>query len=279
MTTYQKASDMKTIIDWLSFTVHIGEHEDNDWFYSQIDKTCQAFLGKTWDKITDNLGDWQIRSGRAPYSTSYDTMMGIKIYFGKPEHVLIECSGTGCAWLNEIGALNDTQRRIEKAVTRVDVAVDMVSTATPTQFTEQRQGKRFRATSTIKSSSGETIYLGSRKSEKYARVYRYAEPHPRANLLRAEHVFRKDAAKRLLHDLNNSTLQDITASIGEMYGWLHADWQPDGEPIELSTYRAERPEGKTIAWLISQCGPAFRKCVDSGAIENPEGFLREYFLQ
>jgi hypothetical protein len=164
-------------------------------------------------------------------------------------------------------------------LTRIDIAVDMETDVQPKEFAAARENKRTKTSAEMHSETGETVYVGSMHSERYARVYRYAPPHPRSHLLRVEHVYRRDYAKTVGALVARETIRTVCASSAQLYGWCHPLADTWGKKVEdITVPRPERNGGKTMVWLIRQCAPAFKKLVDEGAIEDPVRFLEIYFL-
>jgi len=129
------------------------------------------------------------------------------------------------------------------------------------------------------SETGETYYAGSKKSDRYARVYRYNAPHPRSNLLRIEHVFRREYAKVVAAACVNATVEDIAKSAGEAFGWAHEEWRVErASHVDISVHGSDKGGQRTIYWLVNSCAPAFRKLCEKGVLENPRLFLERYFL-
>lgn len=238
-------------------------------------------LGEIWQAISPNLLSWELSSGRPPYSASYRTDRGIILFWNvRLGHCLMEITGQGCEFLRGVKMLNPLIQRMKSRLTRIDLAVDMQTECTPSSFLAQSQSARFKSRASMLSDTGHTEYVGSRNSERYCRVYRYAPPHPRANLLRSEFVFRKQNAKLFAQSAVECGF-DLTAlalGAGQIYGFEHDDWNLKGDEIALDSWTPERAQGKTVRWLISQVAPAFKRLVNEGVIDNPTEFLEKYFV-
>lgn len=277
------ASDYRIMVDWLSFTIPIdfstltAEYR----ILKQLNDTLHDHLGNDWNDIILGVDEWTPASGRAPYSASFTSGQGIRIYFNpKVDNILVEVEGHGCDLLRGLGVLKSIVNKMRNRMTRVDIAVDLKTDVTPSEFVEASRADRFKSRSSIASETGLTEYIGSRKSERYCRVYRYAPPHPRSPLIRSEFIFRKKSAKILAEQLVESefNLTAIALGAGQVYGFAHEVWSMQGDEIALTSYSPERKQGKTMFWLIAQCAPAFKKLVRDGVIDDPEKFLREHFL-
>jgi len=273
---------MRTHIDWLTFTftptwVNSGTQEYldalNGGLVAQlgVELMAEVFDGKVTKK----------EKSRAPYTDCWTFGEGWITLFASPNlnHATVEISGRGCELLISHGFLDALLAKTYDRVTRIDIASDIETTTSPIQFTGVMSHERMRANGYQKSETGETCYVGSQKSDRYARVYRYADPHPRAHLLRVEHVFRKDYAKQVSWQCVGGDLEAVALSAGRAMGWKHGDWQPSSsDPVNISVVRESRVTGKTVHWLVTSCASAFKRLCADGTIKDPEAFLRRYFF-
>lgn len=278
---------MRTHIDWLTFTMTPRFTQDwatlepSDLYARSIQNAFLDMFGE--DLVSDAFGGkWeQCERSRAPYRDAWDMeQAGIRLYASPTlTHCCIEISGQGCERLIAQGVINSVLRACHTRVTRIDIAADIQTDTTPTQFTASLNNGRITASGYQKSESGETCYVGSQKSDRYARVYRYAAPHPRSHLLRIEHVFRKEYAKSVAAACLGDDMESVAAAAGNIFGWAHGDWVVDSDTsADISVVRAERQAGKTVFWLVNSVAPAFKRLCDDGTIKNPEEFLNRYFL-
>ena len=158
---------------------------------------------------------------------------------------------------------------VRNAITRLDYAVDVRTGVRPSEFGAKRQHQTFRSTSLIKSDTGETLYVGSPKSDRFCRVYRYAKPHPRHALLRIEYVFRRGMATSAVQAyLVSESDAQFQAQLGNTWGFTHPVWRPG----EVTDERVRAPivtreNEDTVLWLYKQVGPALRRVYDQGAID------------
>lgn len=269
---------MHTKIDWLSFTFKVDNTGcENDKLMAQ----------RAWDALEYELGsllhlfsgggEFKPEKGRKPYSISYRTQDGgIAVFFNhKLDHMLVEISGKGCerVFSNEQG--QSLLRIVGKRTTRIDIACDMVCETNPLDFVKSRSEGRFKSHSEFVSESGTTAYVGSKSSNRYARVYRYNQPHPRAHLLRAEHVFRGDDAKIVVTQVLNVGLHAISAWCGELFGWLHPSWEiKEASELEIKAHRPERGDAKTVFWLYETVAPVIIRLHKEGILDFAD-FFRE----
>jgi len=283
-------NDKRLLIDWVSFTLETDMiYGTKEWMITRnLDQFMHDTFNEIWDDINasaqldmnSSAGGWERRAGRAPYAGCL-SYRGFNIYYStKLDTVLIEITGRGCDYLREIGRLDDVLDIGGERLTRIDLAVDIKCDVMPIEFTEQAVSGRFKSNGIQRSDSGETVYIGSRKSERYARVYRYFKPHPRHEYLRCEFVYRKKNAKIFYNQYKatSGNLKGLALGSGNVYGFEHPAWDLSGDDIDIKSYTPERRQGKTLAWLVSQVAPAFKKLVDEGVIEDPEEFIRTHFL-
>lgn len=273
---------MRTHIDWLSFTI-TPRYAD-----STPDGYLNALRWGLLDLFGDSLAntvfgsEWKRRErSRAPYSDAWDIgVENITLFASQTlTHATIEISGQGCEKLIRFNLLNELLKACANRVTRIDIACDIETDVKPAEFVTETSHERMRTSGYQKSETGETCYVGSQKSDRYARVYRYYEPHPRSHLLRIEHVFRRDNAKVCARAVLRNKTDAVARSAGEVFGWRHAVWQPSvAEGADISIVQAERKMGGTVFWLIKQCAPAFRRLCEDGTIRDPVQFMYQYFI-
>lgn len=272
---------MRTHIDWLTFTIPMEyKSVDGDDYALAIQAGLMAVFPIDLVEVVFG-GAWgHEKRARAPYKDTWmDERGGISVY-ASPNltHCCIEISGQGCERLIGIGALDQLLVFCHERTTRLDVATDIETGVLPTVFVASLAHERMRASGFQCSETGETCYVGSKKSDRYARVYRYFPPHPRSHLLRIEHVFRRSYAKVVAKSLLDTSVEAIAAAAGKAFGWTHIDWKPEeNEDADISIVAVERGQSSTVRWLLTSCAPAFKRLVADGTIRDPEAFLRTYF--
>jgi len=273
---------MRTHIDWLTFTipmVYFGE--DNNAYAEAISNGFEDMCGLDLRAKVFG-GEWEKQErSRAPYTDAWILpAMGITL-FASPNlpHACVEISGKGCEQLLSKNLLSEILGCAKERVTRIDIACDIETATKPSDFVKELSHERMRTSGHVLSDTGETCYVGSLKSERFARVYRYNAPHPRSHLLRVEHVFRKDYAKKVASTFAYATVDQIAKSAGDAFGWKHVDWQPSLVDAPVISVTKERGNaGNTVFWLVHSVAPAFKRLVETGAITNPDEFIQRYFL-
>lgn len=183
-------------------------------------------------------------------------------------HSLLEITGRGCERLSESPQSGQFLAAVSDRLSRIDVACDMLTDVRPGEFVAQRASGRFKAHSSFVSESGETEYIGSRTSNRYARVYRYNPPHERAHLLRCEFVLKAEDARETARAIMRDGLSSVVVALGKSFGWEHPVWQPDDvDAAIIPVWRPERKEGKTLYWLASTVAPLISRLHREGTID------------
>jgi len=231
----------------------------------------KAVFGGAWRK-----GE----KSRAPYTDVWtDPEGGITLY-ASPNlvHCCVEISGQGCEKIIQQERMYDVLGKCADRTTRIDIATDIETSTPPAEFVSIVSHDRMRASGYQKSETGETCYVGSKKSDRYARVYRYFAPHPRSHLLRIEHVFRRKYAKSVAAAILGTSVEGAAAAAGKAFGWAHSEWRLDiRETPDISIVAAERGGSSTVAWLVRSVAPAIRRLIADGTIRDPDEFFERYF--
>lgn len=188
--------------------------------------------------------------------------------------MLCQITGTGCAYLRARGALDETLNWVHERVSRIDIARDIqTDQKIPDLFTTTKR------VSHINTKSGQTYYVGSMKSDKYARVYTYSAPHPRAGFVRFECVYRRkyaaEAARVVIQRGVERAWGDMILSNRiTLEGALQREI--DGAERLRIAPPVNTGAESTLVWLIECAAPAFRRLAREGKID-AETFVAEHF--
>lgn len=268
-------------VDWFSFTVNIPRlaGESRNETRENLFNAAVALLGvdTAVSLLALHAEDWNDLGSRRPYQYGDRShSLGVSVWYGGQEHALIEISGKGCQRLARNGELDTVFSGAAKRATRVDIAIDYKTAERPLQFVERGVSARIKSRSHMTSQTGETLYLGSRTSDRSVRVYRYDEPHERSHLLRTEFQFRRKSAKNIAKDIA------LHGAIAGSFAHLAfaGIYLPDAAIEAISPTKSERvrESAKTEAWLIRQAAPAFKRLIEEGVIDDPSGWLERHFL-
>lgn len=265
---------MDVHIDWLSFTLETPVEPTDLADLYHIAKGVINDDAKEMGKGIFNGKGFEAGPSRPPYALALlREDHGCAIYGrSHTSTILVELSGRGCEYFRQPTFAYEHLAPIAERVTRLDIAGDVRTDTRPADFCNERENDRFRSISFIRSDAGETVYVGSAKSDRFCRVYRYNPPHPRSDLLRCEFVLRRGYSKTAVLDIVEADgLETYIARLGNSWGFRHRDWQPSVQTEE----RAQAPivtrrDEDTVRWLYSQCVPAIRRCLMTGALDFAE---------
>lgn len=271
-----------THVDWLSFTTKLRNPITNLEFAEKAAINSIEYLvgDELATQIFKESEGWLIAGGRRPYQMGYYSKdVGCNVWFGGQDTVLVEFTGSGCNWLRNAGLLLALMGKVQSRVTRIDIAIDLIGDLTPDVVVASLGNKRIKSRGEQITQSGHTIYIGSRKSDKFCRVYRYNEPMPRSDRCRVEYELKRSQAKTACEYILANGIATAADSMSAYYKWELEEMQPEYEFISpMPTEYIERSDAKTMHWLITQCAPAFKKLVEKGAIGHPEQFFKMYFM-
>lgn len=270
-------------IDWLSYTVpNTGSTFPARTPFTGCSVTVVDEFCRSIETANNGWGAYAPVKPNAPFGYAQQhTETGARIEWGGgSDRVLVSYPGKACFALTLSGKMRDVLRLHSGGCTRIDVTLDMVTETAPRDFVAKRNKDRHKNGAVMFSETGETVYVGSWSSDRFARVYRYFPPHPRAEYLRAEHVFKGKQAKALCAQLVQTAPKNLMANIGEIYGWAHSDWvqslQDVKDRVEVAWHKDERRQSKTLKWLEETCLPAIARLVREGEIVHLEEWLEEH---
>lgn len=181
---------------------------------------------------------------------------------------MIELGGAACDLLHENGELLPLIARNTEGVTRIDLAADFETDVSPFEFVAAGRSTRQTSISKIDSAQGQTVYIGSPKSDRRLRVYRYSAPHPRHKFLRVECMLRGDLARSAATDvLTHGAAEAWKVAIG-VYGLEHElIYAARSDRKFERTLRNEPTAAGRLRWIHTQVVPALRDAIASGLID------------
>lgn len=258
------------IVDYFSFTVPVP------CLMSQWETADRLQMGNLFDDRTSDLLElfasqinWREfkQSGRFPRGIRF-TDIGMTYAEGDKSDVsLIQLSGEGCQWMRDNNCLERVLETWCDRATRIDIAVDFVSECDPREFARMLDNQRFKYEATEKSETGITAYVGSYKSDRFARVYRYSPETGRRTTLRVEYQFGNEAAKHCAKVCCDEGVFDLAIQLGNYYGWQHADYILDKTDVKFTCPpRPKTRVGKEL-WLRKQVIPSLIKEAENGNVE------------
>ena len=192
------------IVDYLSFSVPYPK------LMSQWEIADRLDMGNLFDDRTSDLltllstqTNWREfqKSGLFNQMIRFDDIGLTYMEGDKCDISLLQFSGNGTKYLRDNNILDDVIGLWKDRISRIDLAIDFTSDADPEIFARSLSNKRFKTSSHERSNSGITWYVGSYKSDRFARVYRYSDRTLRAGTLRLEYQFSGNAAKGVAIDI------------------------------------------------------------------------------
>ena len=151
-------------------------------------------------------GTWRLDKAKGFYSfRATHLTSGLSVSWGDVNaHLFVELPGSACDFVRAVGDFPALIRATCGRASRIDAAIDLRTGCSPRAFVAGGFAKRFgNSHGHVVSEQGETVYVGNRKSDRSARVYRYNRPHPRAHLLRVEAEYHGKAARALAEVLRD----------------------------------------------------------------------------
>lgn len=266
--------ELQCKLDWFSFTFPVRT-VDNAPDDTTREGVIQAFhiwtSGIFIGVVSGEL--WPIAQERGHYKNRIECpITGLSINWnGKDTYALCEASGRVCDAILERIDVHVLAAAAGGRATRIDLAVDMEVELSPQEFAAQRDTKRFKTSGFYTSQDGETCYIGSRNSDRMARVYRYNPPHPRSHLLRTEVEYKGEGAKALCGSLLSESLINVTLSAHLPFGWSHPIWDTGNAVLSKIAARAyDKSNDGTWKWITEVCWPAVQKAHHNGIIDLDE---------
>lgn len=261
------------MIDWYAYTIEIPRFRAGDAILPWL---TDAFNGlPEYIRPVDGVMDWSAR--RPGWTAGMNIGNHTFVWIRRDGLMLIEHTGKGCEYLRQDRILMRLIERTHETCTRVDLAVDIHNpdmTVTPGEFAEKRGLKRVSSGGTQVSKTGETVYIGSRKSDRYCRVYQYTDPHPRSDYMRIEYVLKKDRAKRACAEILAHGVHAVEHGLAAFYEWSHElyNWSlhEDTVAVNVPAAHIDRSAEKTIRWLYGPVTQSVRKMAKGGNLDIEE---------
>lgn len=268
------------LIDWLSISlpyntifqiVESGEFTINEVASNRRLKPLTDWLS--------SYDDWRVGQGRKVFDkSSFSEKAGITVFWRQNlPYSLVEITGTGLSELRKSKLVGRFIKLYGNWLTRIDVSRDIVTDTDPRDFAKLRDVKRFSSYDEKVESRGVSYYVGSRTSERYACVYKYAEPHPRAGTMRVEHRLKGDYAKQAAVIIQEKGLSEYMEMLGITFGWSHKDWDLEHSAGKIPSIPRDTKQGKTERWLLTAVLPAVRKLLSNGGDEFVDYFLKQCY--
>lgn len=276
-----------TIIDWAAFTLPIAYTEEKHSEYEfqrRVEKVLEHMCA-LMPLITVHCADYlTLVTPQRPYRKGYACPhVGFRINADwKRREALIVFNGKACEMVRAIGttAIIELLVRVEATGSRLDFATDITTLVSPADVQEQGWSKKIVSKSYIQSAQGKTLYIGSRSSAAFCRVYKYNPPHPRSDKLRIEFELKKDRARTVAGIAIVDGVETAARSVAARYKFGHAVVLDafKGHIRQIKTEAHNRSIASTEQWLLTQAAPAFHRLVKEGVIDDPRAWVNRYLL-
>lgn len=255
-------------VDYFSFTAELPGNMKFSTEDPQVIATALALSslgGEICPLVVNDI--WEIYKGGRIYvwrCQQPDSGLSLSFDVAKP-YFTIEFGGSACDFIRDCDLLDIILKLGQPRCTRIDLAVDIDTDDRPIDFLRNGYNSTIKSHSDIISEAGETKYVGSWNSERFARVYKYNHPNPRSHLLRVEHVHKGDWAKAYALACVEHGVAAACVAAGTHYQWSSNLW--DTSALEIPVVRNPRitpsQAGKYL-WLVKQVAPAIRKAREEG---------------
>jgi hypothetical protein len=276
-----------SILDWAAFTLPIMHTEiqpSHNAFQIRIQRVTRVLETIMPSVLVHSTSDLTPCTPQRPYRQAWQCPnVGWRINADwKRKEALIVFNGAACEQVRKIGNVAESAllRAVGQTGTRLDIATDIETNVLPDSVEQFGWAKRIISRSHIVSNTGSTLYIGSRKSEAFCRVYRYNPPHPRSHLMRVEFELKKDRAKAVANIGAGEGVDIAGRSVAARFEFAHPTIQDafKGSIRQILTTPHERSMAITEQWLLTQCVPAFLRLVDAGVIDDPSAWVNRYML-
>lgn len=264
-------ADLNCKLDWLSWTFPITRLPETDTEFT-VNHILTAFHEASNHGLLSDVSArlWSFEPVSGFYTRRIkDPKTGLTIsWTGGNPYAQAVCSGMVCDVLLQHMTPEMLCACTAGRCTRIDLAIDIETDVPPSEFARMREAGRIETYSRMVSPTGETCYVGSRKSDRMARVYRYNPPHPRSHLLRVEGEFKGDAAKQVVTHLCRDGLTKTCAAAHAAFGWEHPLYTENAMIVSAIPARVyDRVGAERLKWLNEVCAAAIRKASFEGLID------------
>jgi hypothetical protein len=218
-------------IDWYSFTLPLTTALSETGVDTLEAINFQLAQLPMWgfDPLSAD-GTWRVVPAHGFYEyVGTHLLSGLSVSWGSVNaHLFVQLPGAACDFFRHQGCFLALVKATSARTSRVDAAIDILTATRPVDFVRAGFAKRFQGThGHIVSETGETLYVGNRKSDRCARVYRYSPPHPRAAFLRVEAEYKSHAARALAAILAVDGEREACIAAHKIFEWASPEMKVD----------------------------------------------------
>jgi len=257
-------------IDWLAYTCKPSEQ------YKPWDYAYPAGVLFTDEKPSHGYAEC---IGNAAFAriqwNKFRPEMGVHVQYSGSSLNVYNLNGTPKERINKFHIARDDK------CTRMDLALDVHDSnlSIRSLYAQLKRGTaitKFKTWNIIDGPAGTTLYLGSRQSEQFIRIYDKAkEQGTDGNWKRIEMELKGDKAKMFAQEVSKHTdfvtAQRTRQAIKALVEFPTATWREIVGDLAIGIASAKEGKTDTIAWLLSLVAPAMgryiRKYGDNGLTE------------
>lgn len=250
-------------IDWLSYTIHWNQAPLQRFLIEgSHDAICTA--------LTNHSGPWLFMGTSAHYAYVYAAAdnEGLRVSIsnsGSSQGVHCSFSGSTLAQMNPRAVLRNALA-MGANVTRIDLAIDSpkwLDLAYMKQLLDQNEAvTKARDWNLITGRSGQTLYVGSRTSEKFLRIYdKAAEQRVDGNWYRIELECKGDYARGVALHVDGAGYDYFGDIIKGFADWPSEEqWTSiTASPTLLEGIAKPEKRRDTFSWLMKSVAPSVAK--------------------
>jgi DNA relaxase NicK len=266
----------RTLIDWLTVSFPPDEVVE---IYG--DKTDDPVFGpRIASSLSGSRGRFVARGGMHGYAVAYEQIDGVVVAWNRPMQangLYISYPGKALEhadWL----ALIDRLLSLGAKVSRLDLASDLVGKHINLEewYQKVRNGDAVtnaRRHRLVQSESGSTLYIGSRSSERFLRIYDKAgQEGVDMDWFRAELELKGGAAKGVARYLQQKrSLEEVPAIINAFFRLRCSDWNDWMETDHAAVIYSTKTRSNTADWLLNSVAPALARYLEKDA-----GFIEDF---
>lgn len=250
-------------LDWLSYTVH--------WNQEILQPYRKAFsLERVAAALTNQAGAWIPEAGRQHYPLVVSSALtpALRVMATEPNHrmgVHVSWAGSALRTVNPRAVLRQALA-MGANVTRIDLAIDwpkqMYLRALKGAADMGEIVTRARDWNLIEGRAGTTLYVGSRESEKFLRIYdKAAETGTDTTWYRIELECKGDFARGVALHVDGNGYDYFGDIIKGFVDWPTMSQWRDATDSPTLLEGIPRPEKRrdTYAWLMAAAAPSLAK--------------------
>lgn len=272
----QEQKKARTLVDWLTVTFPPDEitalygDKINDPSYGRI------IAGS----VSGSRGRFVARGGMHGYAVAYEQIDGVVVAWNRPlqsNGLYVSYPGTALEHMDWLSFL-DRLLALGARVSRFDLASDLVGKHIDLAawYEKVKNGdavtnaRRYRL---VQSDTGATLYVGSRSSERFLRIYDKAgQEGVDMDWFRAELELKGGAAKGVARYLQQKrSLEEVPAIINAFFRLIDDDWDDWMETDHSAVIHSTKTRSNTADWLLNSVAPALARHLEKDA-----GFIEDF---